>query len=585
MERKIKLAVNDIQKINLADYEDDEYLVAKMSFISNIENSHGYIFSEEVIRKYAPTVLNKWLIADMTGIVDCGTHTDNQNIVGQVPKEQSVDFYYDDEGYLRAAVDVVISKIYAKDFCNIFENDNKRSVSMEAIIYSSDEDESIVESFKVLAVTVLGKMYNPSVTGSNIVVTRFSEENANAFFNKVHNKSLTNLEKFTESRKKLMAESKTYKIDKSKEAISNADWSDVDKTKLRNKIIEAKNASTLVKAVYLKVDEDWSEAPSQRLHYPVMQFDGDTLVYNRNALSNALARATQKNETAVISKIKKIYKNLDLEQDGKETDTKMAEIKFAAVDIGALWSNLWDALNSKYPDGEWGSVYRIDGIYEEDNKKFVIIHYKDETTKYRLDFSLTEEGLFLADEIVKVELEIVETDEVKKFAEPENADKYKIFAKDNSENKNNDNENNKNKNDKEAEMSVDEMKKEMARLQSESENKDNIIMECKTKMSDMETELSQLREYKAACEQKELATSVEKTMEEVKDCMSDDKYKEFRDEGLSCKLSEFNAWSNKVKAFCFENGKLSKNIKKNDNGVFSFSAPIENKPKTNSLWD
>lgn len=544
MERKIKLAVNDIQKINLADYEDDEYLVAKMSFISNIENSHGYIFSEEVIRKYASTVLNKWLIADMTGIVDCGTHTDNQNIVGQVPKEQSVDFFYDDEGYLRAAVDVVISKIYAKDFCNVFENDNKRSVSMEAIIYSSDEDESIVESFKVLAVTVLGKMYNPSVTGSNIVVTRFSEENANAFFNKVHNKSLTSLERFTESRKKLMAESKTYKIDKSKEAMSNADWSDIDKTRLRNKIIEAKNASTLVKAVYLKIDENWSEAPSQRLHYPVMQFDGDTLVYNRNALTNALARAVQNNESEVINKVKKIYKNLDLEQDRKENTTKMENNK---TEFEIEGRKAWAKVIKKVQDHEGKNAY-VDSI--ENNH---IIYTKD-NVRYRVEADIKVDK---DDKSVDAN---IRWDTVKKDAEQKMSDN-------------------------EVEMSVDDMKEEMARLRSESENKDNIIMECKTKMGEMETELSQLREYKATCEQKELATSVEKTMEEVKDCMSDDKYKEFRDEGLSCKLSEFNAWSNKVKAFCFENGKLSKNIKKNDNGVFSFSAPIENKPKTNSLWD
>ena len=48
------------------------------------------------------------------------------------------------------------------------------------------------------------------------------------------------------------------------------------------------------------------------------------------------------------------------------------EVEFAAVNIGDLWGRLFDALHNKYPDGEWGSIYRIDGIYEEDNKKFII---------------------------------------------------------------------------------------------------------------------------------------------------------------------------------------------------------------------
>ena len=255
----------------------------------------------------------------------------------------------------------------------------------------------------------------------------------------------------------------------------------------------------------------------------------------------------------------------------------MAEIEFAAVDIGDMWGKMWDALHAKYPDGDWGSVYRIDGIYEEDNKKFAVIHHKDEDTKYRLDFSLTEEGLTLADEIVKVELEIIETDEVKKFAEPENADKYKKFEDCGCED-------DEGEEDDEVEMSADEMKAEMAKMKSAIEDRDNIIMEKDKKMGEMEAELSELREYKAACEKKELATSVESIMAEVKDCMSEDKYKEFRDEGLTCKMSELDAWSNKVKAFCFENGKVGKTTKKND-GIFSFAAPAENNQKPMNVWD
>ena len=136
----------------------------------------------------------------------------------------------------------------------------------------------------------------------------------------------------------------------------------------------------------------------------------------------------------------------------------------------------------------------------------------------------------------------------------------------------------------EVEMSADEMKAEMAKMKSDIEERDNIIMEKDKKMGEMEKELSELREYKAACEKKELATSVESIMAEVKDCMSEDKYKEFRDEGLTCKMSELDAWSNKVKAFCFENGKVGKATKKND-GIFSFAAPAENNQKPINVWD
>ena len=255
----------------------------------------------------------------------------------------------------------------------------------------------------------------------------------------------------------------------------------------------------------------------------------------------------------------------------------MAEIAFAAVDIGDMWSRLYEAINRRQ-----GWEYSIYGIYEKDNKKFAVLKDRGGES-YRLDFSLTEEGLTIADEIVKVQTEFIETDDVKKFAEPENAAKYKKFENDDSDDEDDDDKDDDEKED-EVEMSADEMKAEMTKMKSEIEDRDNIIMEKDKKMGEMEAELSELREYKAACEKKELATSVESIMAEVKDCMSEDKYKEFRDEGLTCKMSELDAWSNKVKAFCFENGKIGKTTKKND-GIFSFAAPAENTQKPMNVWD
>ena len=575
MVKNYAFAIEDVRKIQITDYEDDEFAIARMGFLSTRPNAHELHIGEDVLRKSAPSVLGKWLVADMTGVLDAGTHTKNEHIVGQIPKDQDVEFVYDDDGYLRAYVDVVISKVYAADYCAIFENDNNRSVSVEMKVTSADDDESEVLSFTIVGVTTLGKAVRPSCPQSDITITRFSESDATNFFNKVHNASLTELQKFAEERKRKMATS--YKIDKSKEAVSDKPWGDVDKSAMRDKIMEASNRATLVKAVYAKVEEGWQDAPSEHLKFPIMELKGDTFVYNRNALASALGYAKKENETEVVSKIEKIYKSLDL--DGKEDTTKMSkEIEFAAVNIGDMWGKLWDALHAKYPDGDWGSVYRIDGIYEEDNKKFAIIHHKDDDAKYRLDFSLTEEGLTLAEEIVKVELEIVETDEVKKFAEPENADKYKKFEEKDDKQKDDedDDDDDKDDEDEDVEMSADEMKAEMARLQSEIENRDNIIME-------KDAELEELRQFKAGVEKEKQAMSVEALMAEVKEFIDGETYKKFRDEGLACNMSELDAWSNKVKAFCFENGKKS-NAKKND-GLWSFAAPITQEHKSSSVWD
>ena len=573
MEKDFKFAVEDIQRINLSEYEDDEFAVAKMGYLSTKPNSHGLKISEKVLRESASTVLNKWLVADMTGIVDAGTHTKEEKIVGRIPKEQDVEFVYDDDGYLRAYVDVVISKIYAKDFCKIFEEENNRAVSVEMRVLSNEDDESLVESFKIVGVTTLGKQIRPSCPDSDIEFTRFSEEEADKFFAKVHNNSLTALKKFVEERKESMAEQEklvSHPIDTSKEAMYDGEW---DGQKAKQDLVKEKNFKTLAPKVCMKLEPGWEDREVTKLDYPVMMLHEGKWVYSIKGLASALGYAKKEDETEVINKVEKIYKKLGLDSDRKEDDAKMAEIEFAAVDIGDMWSRLYEAINRRQ-----GWEYSISGIYEQDNKKFAVLKDRGGES-YRLDFSLTEEGLTIADEIVKVQTEFIETDDVKKFAEPEDVEKYKKFEDDDSD----DDEADDDKED-DVEMSADEMKAEMAKMKSEIEDRDNIIMEKDKKMGEMENELSELREYKAACEQKELATSVESIMAEVKDCMSEDKYKEFRDEGLTCKMSELDAWSNKVKAFCFENGKVPKNSKKHGD-VFSFASPVENNQKPMNVWD
>lgn len=114
----------------------------------------------------------------------------------------------------------------------------------------------------------------------------------------------------------------TIKIDKSKDSVSNDAWGDVDKTALMHKVLKAKNATTLVKDVYIVVENGWEDAPSQHLKYPVMQIKDSTAVYNSNALSSALAYANHPDtgNSEVASKIEKIQKKLGLLKDDKKKE-------------------------------------------------------------------------------------------------------------------------------------------------------------------------------------------------------------------------------------------------------------------------
>lgn len=559
MEKTIKFEASSIKHIDMSEYDNDDYMVGRTAFLSTRPNSHDIVIPEDVLREYAPSVLGKWVTAEVK-FNDCTTHTNGQSIVGIVPKEQDVEFVEADDGYLDAYVDCIISKRYAKEYCNVFsEDDAQRSVSIEATFSMVDEHEC--DGFDIKTITTLGRTVRPSVPDANITIVRFSEEDAESYYNNLHKSdSLSNLKQFVEERKQSMAEKKTYKIDKSKEAMSTADWGNYDKISMRDKIMDAKNRDALVKSVYLLVEDGWKDAPSEHLKYPIMQLDGDTFVYNRNALSAALAYAKQNDETEVVNKIKAIYKKLDFDDDSeRKEDKKMAEIEFSAVEIGDLWSKLWDAIDKR----DW--TYGIYGIYEEDNKKFAIITDRAKTL-YRLDFSLTEDGLTLADEVVEVKQEFTETDNIKKFAEPENVAEYRLAECDDHDDDD----------EREEEMSADEMKAKMAELEKDIESRDNIIME-------KDAELEELRKFKAEVEEQRKAATVESIMAECKEYMSDEQYKEMREEGMACKMAEIDGWTNKVKAVSFS--AVKKNVKKTNDGLFRFAAPIDNNKKSNSVWD
>lgn len=554
MQKEYNFAVEEIKRIEFSDYDEQEFSIARLGYISTRPNSHGIGISEDCLRESAPSALGKWVVANMVA-GDCGSHDKEEHIVGMIPQDQEVEFVEDDDGYLRAYCDAIISKRYAADFCEIFEKDNNRAVSIEARFDMEDDDNA--KSFTICGVTVLGQRIKPSCPDSDIEFVRFSETDAEDYYRARHVDAASSLKQFVETRKQSMTEKKTYKVDKSKESMSNADWSDVDKVALRDKIMGASNRAKLVKDVYLLVEDGWEDAPSEHLKYPIMAFDGDILVYYRRALSAALTYAKQNDETAVVNKIEKIYKKLDLDDtDGKEEKMSM-EIEFAAVNIGDLWGRLWQEIEETN-HGEYG----IEGIYEEDNKKFAIL--RDRAQKlYRLDFSLTEEGLTVADEIVEVEQEFIETDNMKKFAEPENVADYRIAEQDDDDN--------------EGKMSEDEMMAKIAQLEKDIEERDNIIME-------RDTELADLREYKKAVMAKENACAVEAIMAEIKPFVNDEQFAAFREEGLACDETNFDAWSNKVKAVCFS--EVKKSVKKDDMGVFTFAAPIDaKKTKSTSVWD
>lgn len=447
----------------MEDYNNDEFAMAKVIFLSTNKNSHNIEISEEVLRENAKSVLGKWLVAEYDDFYqDVTTHTENQQIFGMFPVNQEVEFEQDGD-VVKASAIAIISKVYSTKLYNLFtDEDTKKDVSVE-MIYGGDEhdDGSITATdFNIVGVTVLGKALGRDVHGScpdacmNMV--RFSEEDANKFY--------VNFEE----RRENMAE-KTYKINK--DELKETAWGDVDKTELRNVIMEADNKAELVKFVYMLVEDGWEDAPSEHLKYPVAELDGDTFYYNRYGLASALAYAKKEDEDEVVEKIEKIYDKFDLDKEEKE-DMAMKEIEFATESL--------------------------------------------EPEKTEVELASTEE-------VEKCELE----------EKPGNTDND-INNKDDDKDDDDIDDN-------------DELAKALAKceeLERLLKEKDNIIME-------KDACIAELEAYKADIENKEKLAQVETVMEEVNEYLDNDKYKEFKDEGILCELSALENWTNKVKAYCF----------------------------------
>lgn len=558
MEKDFKFAVEDIQRLNVEEYDENEYCVARMKFLSTRPNSHGLKFSEEVLKRDAKTVLGTWIVAEMLA-GDFLTHTPAESIIGIVPKDQDVEFVGADDGYLDAYVDVVLSKRYAKDAYDVFVKDNNRSVSIEFNYSHPEDDEYEVESYVIRGTTILGKTVHPSVPKANITVTRFSEEEADKFFAKVHNNSLTVLKKFVEERKESMAEKKTYKIDKSKESMSETPWGDIDKTTLRNKIMEATNKTALVKAVYMLVEDGWEDAPSEKLKYPVMEIKGDSVVYNRDGLASALGYAKKENETAVVKKVESIYKKLGL---GKEDDAKMAE---TTQNFEIEGRKAWAKVIKKVQDHEGDGAY-VDSI--EDNH---IIYTKGDV-RYRVE---TDVKVDKDDKSVDADIkwDTVKKDADQKMAEDEAKceDKEEKKMSDDCDCKDDDHDD------------EEDFAKKCTDMAKKIEERDNIIMDKDKKIKEMEEELAELREFKKTCMEKDKACAVESVMSEVKDFMDSEQFKALRDEGMACEFAQIDAWTNKVKAISFESVKGNKKTTKTSS-IMWFSAPVQTEKNKNSLW-
>lgn len=109
-------------------------------------------------------------------------------------------------------------------------------------------------------------------------------------------------------------------VDKSKDAMSEKPWGEVDKAELRKRVIAAENFKSIADDVFLDLREGWEDGVEGALKYPVMCIEGEKLVYNRGGLASAKAYAEKNGDEKVTEKLEKIYKHLELEDGDMEKE-------------------------------------------------------------------------------------------------------------------------------------------------------------------------------------------------------------------------------------------------------------------------
>lgn len=372
-----------VSKIDVEEINNGDFLKLKLYAISDTVNRNGSEFLRDGFEESIPTIYNKPILAYFNKkIGDAEEHNSRMDI------DQYGDTFYDYDydgaekpvGVIPESADIYIEAVdgknwvvinsayvwveYNKRLIEVIKRQITKKVSVEIEAIDSWEEDGIekIRVWKFLGITILGKdkYGNPieeGIEGAKLVLEGY--ENSNTF-NTYKSKfrfaisgnrdtySSDILEKYgvTSSGEKNMfskqdkyGTGKPISVDKSKEAVSNDSWGDVDKTSLRNTVLEAKNYKTLVKSVYLDVQDGWEESPSEKLKYPVMQYKNGKFVYNAGGLLSA-QQYGEKYDESVAKKALTIRKRLGLVKSEKEE--KMKKFIEAAKISGFAYLGLYN---------------------------------------------------------------------------------------------------------------------------------------------------------------------------------------------------------------------------------------------------
>lgn len=372
-----------VSKIDIEEINNGDFLKLKLYAISDTVNRNGSEFLRDGFEESIPTIYNKPILAYFNkSMGDTEEHNSRLDI------DQYGDVFYDYDydgaekpvGVIPESAEIYVEQIdgknwvvinsayvwveYNKRLIDVIKRQITKKVSVEIEAVDSWEEDGVekIRVWKFLGITILGKdkygnAIEEGIEGAHLVLDGY--ENSNTF-NSYKSKfrfamssdkatySSEILERYgvtSDSSSETFAKQDEYgtgkpiKVDKSKGAVSNDSWGDVDKTSLRNTVLEARNYKTLVKSVYLDVQDGWEESPSEKLKYPVMQYKNGKFVYNAGGLLSA-QQYGEKYDESIAKKALTIRKRLGLVKSEKEE--KMKKFIEAAKISGFAYLGLYN---------------------------------------------------------------------------------------------------------------------------------------------------------------------------------------------------------------------------------------------------
>ena len=544
MDNKIYFSVDDIQEV--ATEDSVEFAIARIAVLSTKENSHKINITKEILERDGKSVLGKWVIADFDG-TDVTTHTHNTHIIGIVPTDSNVEFVDNPDGTTTMFVDAIISKLYATEIYNLFRTHNFRNVSVEMATANDQEREdgyTDIDGLNIYSICVLGISVGGSCPDANMSITRFSEKNAEEYYQNTKSYSLKQLAEQRNEKLKVTS----HPIDKSKEAVDMGSW---DGDKAKDDLLKEKNYKTLAKSVCLLLEDGWEDKEKGALKYPVMNLKDGKWVYNAQGLSSARAYGEQ-HDPSVADKAISIQKKLGLYKDddsNKEENMENKELNFSSD-------------SEKDKDVIMG---------KDDSEKDMACGNKDmaETSE---DDKLKEE---------KKEEDNIK-DEEKKMAEESEDDKLKEEKKEEDDIK-----------DEEKKFSLNAYVDEAAMLtmlENETDEfkaladkvtKEFSANEIVAKFIEMAKENAELKADKEKNDKEKTDKKFASIMASVKEDLDEESYSKLAEEGKQLSLDQLGAFENKVKAFAYEATKKNNKNEEDNSEIMKFgSSNNENEVET-----